>query len=548
MRKILAASGLAFTLLSGTLAPPAQAAPGPEPCTGLRGLSIPADAIGLPTTGGEVTEARMTTPTGEGAYCRVDAAVHPVDPSAPDIELRVALPTQWNGKAMMFGGGGYNGTVPDVAGDVPFGPADGRTPLSRGYATFASDSGHRADPDHQPATSLDGSFGVNDEALRNFASDALKKTRDAALFVLGTHYSGRKPTHSYFAGGSTGGREALAVAQRWPSDFDGVISAYPAWNAAGLDLFFGYQAQLLSEPGAFPGPAEQNLLYRSVVESCDGDDGLRDGVVSDEAGCRFNPRTLRCPNGADTSDSCLSDRQIQTVRALSSPVRWKYDLASGETGYPGFPFLSGADMTTPLLGMGTRPPAHPMPKDSGYGVQFWDQWVRHFITRDPSYDALSLDPLRPGAWQQRISELSALQDVNNPDLRPFANAGGKLLIVHGTADELVSHRSTVQYFERVEKLMGKRATRDFARLYLPPGANHANIDAAFAASWDSLSALEDWTETGKAPVNPRVTDRNPGADGRTRPLCEYPAWPQYTGTGAPDSADNFRCRKGAGGS
>ncbi|WP_027931258.1 tannase/feruloyl esterase family alpha/beta hydrolase [Amycolatopsis thermoflava] len=517
-------------LAAAALAAPAQADPATS-CAGLAGLAIPAAAIGLPTSGGTVTSAQVA-----GTYCQVDAALHPVDPAAPDIRMRVALPAEWNGKALMFGGGGYNGTIPNVAGNVPFGPVGGPTPLARGYATFASDSGHQASPTHVPATSLDGSFGVNDEAVRNFSGDALKKTRDAAMFLIAERYSAR-PSHTFFAGGSTGGREALAVAQRWPADFDGVISAYPAWNAASLDLFFGYEAQVLSQPGAFPNPAKQTLLYRSVVQACDGLDGLRDGVISNEPGCRFDPRSLRCPGGADTGDTCLSDAQIRAVKAISAPLRWNYHLNSGERGYPGFPFLSGAAMTTPLLGMGTVAPATPMPTTAGYGVQFWDQWVRYFVTRDPGFDALTVDPRDPGPWRERIAELAGLQDVNNPDLSRFARGGGKLLLLHGTADELVSHRSTVDYFERVERTLGKRATDAFARFYLIPGANHANVSAAFPAAWDSLTALENWAEHGKPPADPVVTD---ATTGRARPLCEYPAWPRYR-NGDPAAATSFTC-------
>ncbi|WP_199782885.1 tannase/feruloyl esterase family alpha/beta hydrolase [Streptomyces alboniger] len=546
MKKIIAASGLALTMVSGTGVPTAPATHHTVACDDLPGLQIPASAIGLPTSGGEVIAARLVPASGSGAsatgsYCRADAALHPVDPHAPDIRMRVALPERWNGKALMFGGGGYDGTVPDITGDVPFGPANEPRPLSRGYATFAGDSGHQAAPDFKPTASLDGSFGVNDEAVRNFAGDALKKTRDAARFLMRAHYAGAAPTRSYFAGGSSGGREALTVAQRWPTDFDGVIAVYPAWNAVGLNLFFGHEARALSRPGAFLNTAEQHLLHRSVIAACDGDDGLRDGVIGDERGCHFDPRSLRCPRGLDTADTCLSDAQLRAVRALSSPLRLPYPLAGGETGYPGFPFLSGADMSTPLLGMGTRPPGHPMPKDSGYGVQFWDQWVRYLVTRDPGHDSLTVDPRRPGPWRQRISTLSALQDAGNPDLSRFAEAGGKLLLLHGTADELVSHRSTVAYFQRVQKRMGKRATSDFARLYLVPGANHVNIDAAFAASWDSLSALENWAERGTPPSRPVVTDANPAANGRSRPLCAHPAWPKYTGAGDPDAAGSFIC-------
>lgn len=481
-------------------------------------------------------------PTAIRAYCRVEAAIHPVDQSAPDIRTRVALPAQWNGRAMMFGGGGFNGVIPDITANVHYGPTDQLTPLGRGYATFASDSGHQSASPEFPTPLLDGSFGVNDEAVRNYAGDALKKTRDTALFLINKRY-GTEPAQSYFTGGSAGGREALAVAQRWPTDFKGVISVFPAWNSVPLHLFGGYEAHVLSKPGAFPGPSQQDLVYRSVIKACDG---LRDGIISDEAGCRFDPRTLRCPQGKMNTAPCLTDRQIAAIRALSSPLRWNYSLASGETSYPGLPLLSGANMTTPLVGFGMQAPANPMPTTSGLSVQLWDQWARYFVTRDPAFNSLDLDPLRPGKWLQRISELSALQDANNPDLRPFAKAGGKLLILHGTADESVSHRSTVEYFERVVKTMGKTAARRFTRLYLVPGANHGNNQTVFAASWDSLTALEQWTERGQAPMHPVVTDLSAETQGRTRPLCEFPAWPRYTGSGDPNSAASFTCHKGPG--
>jgi Tannase and feruloyl esterase len=529
-----------LVLLAGTTfgVEPATATTVPD-CAGLAQTSIPASVMSLPTTGGRVTSASIMTSVISGetiTYCQVDADIFPVDPAAPDIKMRVALPHGWNRKAMMFGGGGYNGTIPNLATNVPFGPADRPVPLARRYATFASDSGHQASPTAPP--SLDGSFGVNDEAVHNFsAGDALKKTRDASLFLVRRAY-GTNPAEVYFAGGSTGGREALVVAQRWPTAFDGVISAFPAWNnlAEGLDL--GYLTQVLSRPGAFPGPDKQTLLYTSVVNACDGLDGVRDNVVSNERGCHFDPRTLRCPGGADSGPTCLSDPQIGAVIAMSSPFRWPYRVASGETEYPGFPFLSGADMRTPFLGFGTTAPANPMPVTSGYGMQYWDQWVKYFLTRDPGHNSLDVDPRHPGKWLSRISYLSTIMDRDNADLRPFARAGGKLILLHGAADELVSHRSTNDYYQRVRDVLGPESTRAFMRYYLVPGANHANFGTpAFAAGWDSLSALERWVESGRSPVNQIVVDAN---HNRTRPLCEFPDWPRYR-AGDPDNASSFAC-------
>ena len=207
---------------------PADAADAAARCAALAGLDIPARAVGLPTTGGEVTEVVLVAPSGSGTtaigeYCRVTAALHPVDPAAPDIRVQVALPATWNHKALMFGGGGYDGTIPALDGNVPFGPSDAPGPLGRGYATFASDSGHQAPAGFLPSPSLYGEFLANDEALRNFAGDALKKTRDAAVFVLGRYYDRSTPERTYFAGGSTGGREALAKREH-------VYSAQMAWS------------------------------------------------------------------------------------------------------------------------------------------------------------------------------------------------------------------------------------------------------------------------------------------------------------------------------
>lgn len=190
----------------------------PVACEQLGGMTVAATAIGLPTTGATVTRVEVVPAAGEGAtavgeHCRVLGDIHPVDPTAPAIKFQLNLPVEadWNRKTLMFGGGGYNGTIATGTGNVPAGPAGQPVPLGRGYATFGSDSGHQAGP----ATSRDGSFGANDEALLNFGGDALKKTRDVATAIVERRY-GRKPEQRYFAGGSTGGREALIAVSRWP--------------------------------------------------------------------------------------------------------------------------------------------------------------------------------------------------------------------------------------------------------------------------------------------------------------------------------------------
>ena len=248
----------------------------PLACEQLAGLSVPAAAIGLPTGGAVVTAAQPvaaggTAPKTFGAYCKVSAEIAPVDPAAPKIKLQLALPADWNRKTLMLGGGGYDGTIPNVAGNVAAGPANRPDPVGRGYAVFGSNSGHEG-------ASNQGGFGVNDEALRNFAFEALKKTRDTAVYLIEKRYAAR-PQRSYFAGGSTGGREALAVAQKWPRDIDGAVVLYPAYNAASLDLQFGRITRALAAPGAYPNLAKRKALYDAAVQACDGLDGVRDGLM-----------------------------------------------------------------------------------------------------------------------------------------------------------------------------------------------------------------------------------------------------------------------------
>ena len=562
LRSLLAAAAGTLTLAACGSSDDSAPVPAPMTCTQLNGMSIPASSIGLPTTGAIVTSTAVvaaagTGPTAVGEYCRVLGDINPVDATAPKIKFQVNLPATWNNGAVMFGGGGYNGTIATGTGNVPAGPTDQLTPLGRGYATFGSDSGHQANA----AGSRDGSFGTNDEALRNFSGDALKKTRDVAVAIIKARYGTNTIRRTYFAGGSTGGREALLVVQNWPQDFDGAIVLYPAWNAASLDLQFGRMTRQLALPGAYPNRAKRKVLFDSAVAACDMLDGVADGLISNQANCdaSFDPSTatlagnpIRCPNGVDVGDACLSDAQIASFNVLNTTLTLSYALASGETTYPGFvtwgtdfgiPGTSPLQPTVLTLSLGTEQPANPMPPVAAttppYGSTFWDQWVKYFVTRDTGFNSLSLDPQNPGVWQSRIVELTGIQDANKTDLSVFRAKGGKILMAHGIHDALVSSRATRQYLTRIQGAMGASNVRDFVRYYEIPGYGHA-VSSVFNAAWDSLTTLEAWVERGVTPPAQIVTD-TAGVAGRTRPLCEYPSWPKYNGSGDVNAAASFTC-------
>ncbi|MEQ9509685.1 MAG: tannase/feruloyl esterase family alpha/beta hydrolase, partial [Alloalcanivorax xenomutans] len=358
---------------------------------------------------------------------------------------------------------------------------------------------------------------------------------------------------------STGGREALTNIQRWPDDWDGAIAWYPAWNNVAALLAGQYLSRALAEPGAYPDSGEREKLLDAALEACDALDGVEDGLISDQRQCNetFDPATamvdgnnLRCPGGADDGDHCLSDAQIEALNAMNDGVDFNFPLASGETGYPGSN-VWGADLgittidtpvqpTVVFLALGTAQPVQPdMPRNAPYLSVLVDQWVKYSVAGDADFNSFELDPVNPEPqYAERISELSGMLN-SGTDISAFADRGGKLLLAHGLSDVLVSSRATEIYYQRLLEQMGQEKVDSFVRYYEIPGFGHG-ASSHFHATWDSLTALENWVEQDVEPEN-QVTMDLIGAPGRTRPLCDYPAWPRYVEGGDPMSASSFEC-------
>lgn len=286
-RWIVAVSMVAVSIsvagLMGTAAMQAQALP--LACSALRGRTIAAIEIGLPTRGVVVSSAKVERGAG-GGFCVVKGQVHSVDVAAMPIRFEVDLPEKWNGRAVQFGGGAFNGYMPAVREETMFGDKRAPTPLARGYATFGSDSGHHHHylllPHRYNALKAD--FAMNDEQRKNFASDGLKKTHDVAIALMKLRY-GSAPKRMYSVGGSTGGREAMKLVDRFPNDYDGVLAAYAAWNQIESDLQFIRVSQAQYSPGGWLASSKTKLLRNAVMQACDAADGLVDGMVSDPAHC-----------------------------------------------------------------------------------------------------------------------------------------------------------------------------------------------------------------------------------------------------------------------
>lgn len=505
-------------------------------CAALRGFTIPAPAIGLPTGGArvetavEVSASARGNPNGD--YCQVTGFIQPYNSGSPSIEFQVNLPVAWNRRMLQMGGGGYNGTLVTGLGPFTLQPATVDNPLGQGYVTLGTDGGHKS------AAAFDGSFALDDEALRNFGQESIKKGRDVAVAVVRKAY-GRQPDRIYFVGGSQGGHEALDAAARYPADYDGVVAHYPAYNVTLLHLGSLNVGRALYENGGagWMSPAKVKLITDAVYAACDGLDGVEDGIISNVGGCNaaFDVRKLRCEGGKDAGDRCLSDAQLAAVARITSDYRPGFPIA-GMDAFPRWPLLEGALFQGRSNFGEVRQPSNPLSGKEPLLYQAGDQTVKFIITRDPTFDPMTFDPRR---WRRRIAEVAAIMDVTDVSLEPFRRKGGKIILTHGTVDDFITPHNTVAYYQRQVSRFGREGARSFIRFYLIPGLGHGF--GPFNAKFDSLGVLREWVEHGKAPAGLTATDGNPGAN-RSRPLCEWPAWPKFTGApGTEDTAASFTC-------
>lgn len=507
-----------------------------ETCATLQGFSIPASAIGLPTSGAMVQSAAFVAASDaknkNGAFCKVTGIVKPHHAGSPNLEFEVNLPAEWNRRALQMGGGGYDGSLVTgltvYSNEVP----TSETPLKQGYVTLGSDGGHHGKP------GFDGSFGMDDEALLNYGKESVKKTHDTAMAIIRKAY-GQRPNRFYFIGGSQGGHEALDAAARYPQDYDGVVAHYPAYNVTLLHLGSLNVGRALYENGGagWINPRKTKLIGDAVSAKCDELDGAKDGIISNVAGCNraFDISTLRCPNGADTGDTCLSDAQIQAVRMITSDYKPGVTVA-GMDSFPKWALLEGALFQGASNFGQVQQPSNPISGKEALLYTAGDQTVKFIITRDPHYDPLKFDPTQ---WRQRIATVAAIMDVTNVSLDKFRARGGKIIMTHGTADDFITPHNSIEYYKRQLAHFGQAKLDSFLRFYYIPGFAHGY--GGFNARFDSLVALENWVEKGQAPAGLTVMDGNPGAN-RTRPLCEWPSWPKFTGAaGTENLAASFTC-------
>jgi feruloyl esterase len=505
-------------------------------CASLQGMTIAAASIGLPTSGAEVQTAAMVAPSAanntNGEYCKVTGIVKPKNPSSPNLEFEVNLPAAWNRRALQMGGGGYNGTLVTGLTGFTLQPANVENPLKQGYVTLGSDGGHKS------SAGFDGKFAMDDEALANFGKESVKKAHDAAMAVIRKAY-GRAPERFYFIGGSQGGHEALDAAARYYRDYDGVVANYPAYNVTLLHLGSLNAGRAVYQGGgaAWLNPAKTKLITDAVYAKCDALDGAKDTIVSNVRACNtaFDVKALRCAEGKDTGDSCLSDAQLGAVATIASDYKPGFAVAGTDT-FPRWAFLEGA-LFRERSNWGSVPqPSNPLSGREPLLYTAGDQTAKFIITRDPELDTMKFDPRQ---WAERVAWAATMMDVTNVSLAAFKAKGGKIIMTHGTADDFITPHNSEVYYARQVKEFGQSGVDSFMRFYMIPGFGHGF--GPFNAKIDSLTALRAWVETGQAPKGLTATDGNPNAN-RARPLCEWPQWPKFTGAaGTEGSAASFTC-------
>ncbi|HVG52787.1 MAG TPA: tannase/feruloyl esterase family alpha/beta hydrolase [Vicinamibacterales bacterium] len=546
-----------------------------DTCTSAKlGSDVPVERIGEPVR--RVTLAAPTwtaaTATSPG-YCRVEGVIEPVDtaPTARPINFAVALPAQWSRRAVQLGGGGMNGTIPNLTGGA--GPGS-PSMLTRGIVTYGSDSGHQAGFGRGggragapraggPAPAADD-WGLNDEAIANLGYMQMKKTHDAAFVIIERLY-GARPQFNYYIGSSQGGREALTVAQRYPADYDGIAANVPIVSFSTL-MLAPELIRIKEKPLAnFVTAAKVNAIRGEFMRQCDTLDGLADGIINNYMACRAifdvtqgkrgrHPWVAkRCPGNIDpnpadtTANACLTDGQMATLEFTYSRYPFATPLAHGTKTFGMWvpnTDPSGSGLIVPTRFKGQEGAAETSPNHSHLGVLGVTGFLMKNLTANP------LDYVEGGALNRRREDLSGILDSTNPDLRAFEKRGGKMIVTIGTNDTLASPGAQLDYYEAVLDKMGRRTVDRFARLFVMPQTGHGLSGTSYTVDgtgksitpapipnqYDRNALLFDWVERGSAPPMSVVVT----AGERSLPLCSYPAYPRYV-SGPANAASSYRC-------
>ncbi len=489
-------------------------------CAPIKCTDLPSRIID-PGLAGAVSAEMKPATAGVPEYCEVRGTI------MPEIKFAVKLPTAWNGKFYMVGGGGFNGSISDGA----MMPA-----VAGGYATAGTDSGHDGQKEPLAKFAYNPPDNSNPNALRKKLDFAYRSYYDTAILakkIIRTYY-GSDIRYAYWVGCSEGGREALLMAQRFPELFNGIIVGAPILNLTKAHMWSLWNPRALLGDGSI-AVNQLPFLADAIYKKCDSIDGLVDGLIDDPRTCTFDP-AKDLPKCDTASPTCFTAGQMEALKKIYDGVR----TSRGELLFPGMP--PGAEVLAPASG--------------------WDQWLIGNPSRQQAYGESSMQYLcltpQPGpAWKwtdynfdtypARMADNSIIFDMTNPNLTPFKTRGGKIIHYHGWADTALTPLMSINYYEDVLKLLGDRETKSFYKLYLLPGIFHCGGGAGCYDRNDVniwFDKLVDWVEKGVEPQ--AVVGSRKDASGkvtRTRPFCAYPLVDRYVGKGDINDAANFTCVK-----
>jgi feruloyl esterase len=447
-------------------------------------------------------------------FCRVIGTVKPTPHSDIRFELWLPPRADWNGK---FEGVGSSASL----GTIQYQPL--MRALARGYATVATDNGHQSESGYDVSWAMGQPERVIDFGYR------AEHTVTQAAKTLTERFYGRAPRHSYFVGCSQGGHHGLMEAQHFPEDYDGIVAGSPDYSLTGEMAGQAWNVRALQQTttGALPVQKLQ-LLQQSVTKACGGPDGL----VDDPRQCLFDPAALRCTDHSE--NSCLTDSEIEAVRRMYGGPK----TSAGAQIYPGL--SPGGESRWERLWSD--------PKKLGGS---WQGFYRFMVFQDPAWELSTMDFDRdPGLAKQKLG------NILDPDLARFADRGGKIIVYHGWADDMVPSQVSTEYYASVTAKLGSARVKGFYRLFMVPGMSHCGggpgagvlfrseeaIAVPLEPDRDMLTALEKWVEQGRPPSS-FVASRldKSGAIERTRLVCAYPGVAKYRGTGDVNRAENWEC-------
>ena len=462
--------------------------PPPPPVSAGRGAAPNADAM----------QVYQSLPP----FCRVIATSRPSSDSEITIEAWLPEAAAWNGKFQAVGNGGW-------AGVISYGAL--AAAVQQGYASASTDTGH---------VGGSATFALgHPEKLIDFGYRAVHELAVQGKSITDAYY-GSAPKASFWNGCSTGGRQGVTAAMRYPGDFDAIVAGAPSVNQALLHAVRIYINRIVHRSADSYIPADRHqLIHAAALQACDTQDGVKDGVIEAPLRCQFDPKVLECKGGNGTD--CLTSAQVQTAKALYSPIT-----------HP----RTGAVIAPPLLQPGTELQwnilAGPEP------LSLFADFFKYVVFKDPHWDARRFDPKTD--IDRVLSNDYDVIGLADPNLKPFFDRGGKLLLYHGWADAQVPAQNTIKYFTDVVRTVGPDAAGKSIQLYMVPGMGHCRGGAG-ADTFDKMAAIENWVQTGRAPDAIIAAKLVNGKTVRTRPLCPFGKVARWNGSGSSDDAASFTC-------